>query len=136
MGTSRYRGYGGGGGRYGGGYTMSLSFPPFTPAVKWLIIANIAVFFLVRVVGIALPEIGGFVRAVFALVPALGAHGYGWQLFTYAFLNAGIGHIRIDMLLLCVLGAQLELGWGRRQFLEFYFFCVIGAALGAVAVSF
>ncbi len=136
MGTSRYRGYGGGGGRYGGGYTMSLSFPPFTPAVKWLIIANIAVFFLVRVVGIALPEIGGFVRAVFALVPALVAHGYVWQLFTYAFLHAGIGHILINMLMLWMFGAQLELDWGRRQFLEFYFFCVIGAALVTVAVSF
>ncbi len=136
MGTSRYRGYGGGGGRYGGGYTMSLSFPPFTPAVKWLIIANVAVFFLVRVVGIAVPEIGGFVRAVFALVPALVAHGYVWQLFTYAFLHAGIGHILINMLMLWMFGAQLELDWGRKQFLEFYFFCVIGAALVTVAVSF
>ncbi len=136
MGTSRYRGYGGGGGRYGGGYTMSLSFPPFTPAVKWLIIANVAVFFLVRVVGIAVPEIGGFVRAVFALVPALVAHGYVWQLFTYAFLHGGIGHILINMLMLWMFGAQLELDWGRKQFLEFYFFCVIGAALVTVAVSF
>ncbi len=136
MGTSRYRGYGGGGGRYGGGYTMSLSFPPFTPAVKWLIIVNVAVFFLVRVVGIAVPEIGGFVHAVFALVPALVAHEYVWQLFTYAFLHAGIGHILINMLMLWMFGAQLELDWGRKQFLEFYFFCVIGAALVTVAVSF
>jgi membrane associated rhomboid family serine protease len=33
-------------------------------------------------------------------------------------------------------GAQLESDWGRNKFLEFYFFCVIGAALTTVAVSY
>ena len=33
------------------GTTMSLSFPPFTPAVKQLLIANGAVFLLVAVIG-------------------------------------------------------------------------------------
>jgi hypothetical protein len=57
------RNYGGGGGkRYGGGgggSTISLSFPPFTYAVKWLVIANTVVFFLMLLLGAVSPPATG-----------------------------------------------------------------------------
>ena len=40
------------------------------------------------------------------------------------------------MLALWMFGAQLEMDWGYSLFMQFYFFCVIGAALVTVAVSF
>ncbi|MGE0406676.1 MAG: rhomboid family intramembrane serine protease [Candidatus Korobacteraceae bacterium] len=138
MSTSQYRGYGGGryGGRGGGGgYNMSLSFPPFTRAVKWLIIINVAVFFLLLITRQIAPQFAGFIEDVFALTPAYVSQGALWQIVTYAFLHAGIGHILINMLMLWMFGAQLEGDWGWRQFLEFYFFCVTGAALMTIAFA-
>jgi membrane associated rhomboid family serine protease len=141
--TSGYRGYGGGrygGGRYGGGgggrYSMGLSFPPFTWAIKWLILINVAVYFLLLLAGLMAPAFARFVTTFFGLVPALVAHGYLWQIFTYSFLHDGLWSIVINMLMLWMFGAQLEMDFRRQQFLEFYFFCVFGAALVAVAMSF
>jgi len=54
----------------------------------------------------------------------------------YSFLHAGILHILFNMLWLWWFGATLEMDWGRKRFLEFYFFCVLGAALVTVAVSY
>ena len=48
---------------------------------------------------------------------------------TYAFLHAGLFHILFNMLALWMFGAQLEMDWGYSLFMQFYFFCVIGAAI-------
>ncbi len=55
---------------------------------------------------------------------------------TYAFLHAGVLHILFNLLALWMFGAQLETDWGYGLFMQFYFFCVIGAALVTVVVSF
>ena len=52
------------------------------------------------------------------------------------FLHAGLWHILFNMLALWMFGAQLETDWGYNLFMQFYFFCGIGAALVTVAVSF
>jgi len=120
------------------GTTMSLSFPPFTPAVKQLLLANGAVFLLVELLSaFTSPGIGAWVNFHFGLVPALAVlHGWIWQFVTYAFLHAGLLHILFNMLALWMFGAQLEMDWGYSIFMQFYFFCVIGAAITTAAVSF
>jgi membrane associated rhomboid family serine protease len=136
--TTRYRGTGGG--RFGGGGSgynnMMLSFPPFTWAVKWLIIVNVAIYFLLLIGALVAPGFVSTFNTLFALVPALVAHGYIWQIFTYAFLHAGLWHVLINMLMLWMFGAQLEIDIGHKQFLEFYFFCVLGAALTTIVMAF
>ncbi len=52
------------------------------------------------------------------------------------FLHGGLWHILFNMLALWMFGAQLEMDWGYNLFMQFYFFCGIGAALVTVAVSF
>src|SRR6185437_3246199 len=64
------------------------------------------------------------------------AHGYIWQVVTYSFLHGGLWHILINMLMLWMFGAQLEQDWGPGRFLEFYLFCVVGAALTTIAVAY
>src|SRR5271165_3175593 len=120
------------------GTTMSLSFPPFTPAVKQLLIANGAVFLVVAIVGaFTSPGTDAWVNFHFGLVPQLAVlHGWIWQFVTYAFIHAGILHLLFNLLALWMFGAQLEMDWGYSLFMQFYFFCVIGAALVTVAVSF
>jgi membrane associated rhomboid family serine protease len=114
---------------------MSLSFPPFTRTVKMLIGINVAVYFLKLLMEVARQDsaVQGF-YATFSLIPTLVVHhGYVWQVVTYSFLHASFFHILFNMLTLWMFGANLDAYWGRRQFLEFYFFCVIGAALVTIA---
>ena len=115
---------------------MTLSLPPFTTAVKWLLIVNAAVFGLTTVLDAFFRSFGGVFSYAFALTPALVLHGMVWQLVSYSFLHANISHIFFNLLWLWWFGAQLEMDWGYRKFLEFYFFCVIGAALTTIVVSF
>jgi membrane associated rhomboid family serine protease len=118
------------------GRTLSLSFPPFTYWIKRIIIACVAVYFLQVVLGAFSPGAGGYLFAFGALVPTAVLHGWIWQLVTYSFLHAGVMHVLINMLMLWMFGAQEEMDWGSKKFLEFYLFCIIGAALVTMAVAY
>jgi len=106
--------------------------------VKQLLIANGAVFLGMALVS-AFTSLGvdAWVNFHFGLVPALAVfHGWIWQFVTYAFVHAGLFHILFNLLALWMFGAQLEMDWGYSLFLQFYFFCVIGAAICTALVSF
>jgi len=57
-----------------------------------------------------------------------------WQLLTYGFLHDlnGISHILGNMVGLWVLGREVELKYGRKQFLQFYLSTIVLAGLGWV----
>jgi membrane associated rhomboid family serine protease len=94
-----------------------------TPAVKALIIVNVAVFVLQAVADYA------FVR-LFGLVPSLVWEKlYLWQILTYQFLHGGIFHILFNMLALWMFGCDLERRWGSQLFLKYYTICVAGGAI-------
>jgi membrane associated rhomboid family serine protease len=118
------------------GRTLTLSFPPFTTAVKWLVLANAGMYLLMAVLGAVAPTLGHEISGDLSLVPAAVTHGWIFQLVTYAFLHGGILHILFNMLWLWWFGATLETDWGTKRFIEFYFLCVVGAALVTVAVSY
>ncbi|MGO9210064.1 MAG: rhomboid family intramembrane serine protease [Terriglobales bacterium] len=123
--------------RSGSNYnTMSLSFPPFTRAVKWLLIANGVIFLLDALVGRVSPGAGRDITIVFSLIPAAVMHGYIWQVVTYSFLHGGLWHLLGNMLMLWMFGSQFETDWGTSRFLEFYFFCVVGAALSTIVIAY
>jgi membrane associated rhomboid family serine protease len=118
---------------------MTLSFPPFTRWVKRLIVICSAVYFLQVVLARLAPQIEGAIEIYLGLVPAAVVHYFMiWQLVTYSFLHSthSLMHLLMNMLTLWMFGSQEEQDWGSRKFLEFYFFCVIGAALVTVAVSY
>jgi membrane associated rhomboid family serine protease len=118
------------------GRTLTLSFPPFTPWVKRIIIACVGIYFLQVVLGAFSPETAGYLITFGALIPAAVVHGWIWQLVTYSFLHASVGHVLINMLMLWMFGAQQEQDWGSKKFLEFYLFCVVGAAFTTIAVAY
>ncbi len=133
MTVQRYRG---GGGRGFGGGGISMGFPPFTRAVKWLVIANAAVYLLMLILGAVAPSLARFIIRVCALTPVDVTHGWIWQLGTYSFLHAGLFHVLFNMLTLWMFGSQIERDWGYHKFLEFYFYCAIAAALATVSISY
>ncbi|MFQ6027285.1 MAG: rhomboid family intramembrane serine protease [Dehalococcoidia bacterium] len=96
-----------------------------TPAVKGLLIANVAVFLLQAL------QDDNFTY-IFGLVPYLVWQKlYIWQLFTYQFLHSeyGIFHILFNMLALWMFGCDLERRWGTQFFLKYYFVSVVGGGI-------
>jgi len=118
------------------GRTLSLSFPPFTHWVKRIIIACVAIYFLQVLAGAVAPGVETALIAYGALIPAFVMHGAVWQLVSYSFLHGSVSHVLINMLMLWMFGAQEEVDWGSRKFLEYYLFCVVGAALVTIAVAY
>jgi len=114
---------------------MTLSFPPFHGAVKTLVLINLAVFFAQLLLGLGAPGLLKYL-GLFQLVPYQVLHGYIYQVVTYGFLHESIWHVGGNMFMLWMFGAQVEGGWGKKQFYEFYFFCLIGAALTTIGVSY
>ena len=104
--------------------------PGFPKGVKWLLISNVAIFvigFFAQLARLDRP------LAYLALRPVDVVKYFSvWQLFTYAFLHGGFGHIIWNMLALWMFGADIERIWGTRRFLQFYFFCAVGAGICVV----
>ena len=103
---------------------------PLGPMVKYLLIANTAIYFLGLINPSALRE--------FALVPyQLFGEGKIWQLVTYMFLHdpSNMGHLFFNMLMLWMFGTAIEHAWGSRGFLFYYVLCGVGGGLAQWAVS-
>ena len=106
---------------------MSFGGGSMTPAVKYLLIANIAVFVVQTVIGVGLDY---RLSQYFGLVPHMVLNQfYLWQLFTYQFLHGGLFHLLFNMLALWMFGCDLERRWGAPFFLKYYFVTVVGGAL-------
>src|SRR4051812_37020027 len=95
-------------------------FRSIAPATRAILIANVVIYLLQQIT----PD---SIVAQFALWP-LGRLFEPWQLVTYAFLHASPMHIFFNMFALYMFGTQLELEWGSRRFVMFYFASVLAAA--------
>jgi membrane associated rhomboid family serine protease len=94
-------------------------------AVAVLLIVNIVAF----AAGLLLPNGRELLVEAGALwYPANGNFGL-WQVVSYMFLHADLGHIFFNMFALVSFGSVLEREWGAARFLLFYFLCGVGAGL-------
>jgi membrane associated rhomboid family serine protease len=105
-----------------------------TRGVKWLILANVAVFLVEALIFVPLAMDDVFIRR-FAQNPIIryeelpaGAVGMtvNWlcvmQFFTYMFVHASPWHLFMNMLALWFFGPPMEARWGTPVFLKFYLF--------------
>jgi membrane associated rhomboid family serine protease len=110
--------------------------PGFPKGVKWLLISNVAIFIIDFFAG-RFADLHGPIVVLFGLTPAAVIKQFAfWQLATYLFLHGGFGHILWNMLALWMFGADLEGVWGTRRFVQFYFFCGIGAGVCVVLANY
>lgn len=118
------------------GREMTLSFPPFTKAITWLLGINTAIFFFIGVLGSQAVQV--WVLSYLGLVPVNLIHPPFaiWQIVTYGFIHFETGHWFWNMLALWMFGSTFETSWGMRRFLELFFTGVIGAALTTILLSF
>jgi len=103
---------------------MRMTFPRLTPAVKYLLIINVAVFFL-QILGadnILTRWFSVFPHTILAALQI-------WRLLTYQFLHDGLYHILFNMIGLYFLGPTLERHWGSNRFLKFYIGCGMAGGL-------
>jgi len=102
---------------------MQSPFSNLTPVVKNLLIINVIFFIATWVLqssGISL------VRWLSAFYPASPLFK-PWQIVTYMFMHANIGHIFSNMLGLLFMGPIVEQTFGSKRFFNYYFFTGIGA---------
>jgi membrane associated rhomboid family serine protease len=119
----------------GRGREMTLSFPPFTRAVIWLLGINTAVFIALEAFGT--PAVIEWVKLYLGLVPNMTIlHFFIWQIVTYSFIHFTFWHWFGNMLGIWMFGSTFESSWGMRRFLELYFVGVMGAAITTIVFSF
>ena len=101
-----------------------------TPAVQWLLVANIAIYFLQQTV--VRPD---DMVAMFAFTSEHVVQRW-WTPLTYAFVHGDIWHILFNMIALWQFGPRVERLFGTARFVRFYVLCALGgAALHAAAVQ-
>lgn len=105
-------------------YSPNTQFTIFPPAVKHLLIVNVLCF-----VGLSTPVIGQALFEYGALWPLGSGRFEVWQLISYMFLHAGLGHIFFNLFALWMFGQAIENYWGTHRFTVYYFLTGIGAAL-------
>lgn len=109
---------------------IRYGMPPLTPAVKWLLIVNVAIFLFEAISGQM--EQGNFNH--FEYWGAVSTQSWIsvaqlWRLVTYQFLHHDTKHVVLNMLCLFALGPRLEGRLGTRRFTVFYLLCGIIAAV-------
>lgn len=104
--------------REGGGF-----FSQLTPVVKWLLIANLGVYFLDLFLGHPLRNFGAFAiqSAVF--------EGRVWEFVTFQFLHGSVGHVLFNCVGLFFFGPWMERWWGAKKFLIYYLLCGVAGAV-------
>jgi membrane associated rhomboid family serine protease len=94
-----------------------------TPAVRWLIAANVGVYFL-QLTLLGTNNVAGWLGLSSAAFPER-----WWGVVTYMFVHAGLMHVGINMLMLWMFGPRVERSFGTRSFSYFYFWCGLGGAV-------
>ncbi len=106
-----------------GGFTL-------TPAVKYLLIVNAALFVIPEMFGFSLHRM-----LLLSLVPGLVVKGMIWQVFTYMFFHGGLSHFLFNMLTLWMFGTAVEQSWGTRRFANYYLACGLAAGVTVVVTA-
>ncbi len=124
-----------------GGGGMRIGFPKMTPVVKWLLIANIGIFFFQLLVpdtaNLTVGEVSiktDFLEKFFVCLPDARAFQL-WRLISYQFLHGDPIHILFNMIGLFFLGPRLERHWGRNKFLTFYLGCGVAGGITYIILA-
>lgn len=105
-------------------YSPNTQFSIFPPAVKHLLIINVLAFLALNT-----PVIQQYLFYYGALFPIGSGQFHIWQLVSYMFLHASLGHIFFNLFALWMFGQAIENFWGTNRFVVYYFLTGIGAAL-------
>lgn len=103
--------------------------PRMTPAVQWIIAANVGVYFL-QLTLLGAPTVFG----ALGLDPSRLSSEW-WTPLTYMFVHAGLLHITFNLLALWMFGPRVEAAWSAKAFTWFYLWCGLGGAIAHILLS-
>ncbi len=126
---------------------MRIGPGSISPVIKYLVIANAAIFLIQRLFSLDLafgPVDARTIATPFSnlsgwglgLTPALffkDFPNYLYQPLTYMFLHSGFFHIFFNMFALWMFGTEIEYAFGSKNFLKFYIYCGLGGAFLSLA---
>src|SRR5215208_899353 len=95
--------------------------PRITPAVQWLIGANVLIFFLQLTV-VSPADMQGALGFEVRDLP-----GGWWKALSYMFVHGGFLHLAGNMYMLWLFGPRIEHRWSPGAFARFYLLCGLGA---------
>jgi len=95
----------------------------FTDVIKVIIGINLLLF-VFKIIAQDQVDLAG----IFGLSPAT-IWPMIWQPFTYIFIHGGFWHVSINMLVLWMFGSEMEMIWGKQEFLKYYFITGIGSGI-------
>ena len=99
-----------------------------------IIIINVLCFLYLELQGST--ENAGFMLAHGAMfAPLVVDHGQYYRLVTSVFMHFGVSHLMNNMLVLFVLGDNLERALGHVKYLIFYLLCGVGANVVSMTVN-
>jgi membrane associated rhomboid family serine protease len=104
-------------------YAQDIEVPRMTPAVKWLMGLNVAVYFLqatlvgddnmMRLLGYAPGNLSSAL----------------WTVGTYMFVHGGLLHLALNLYTLWIFGPRTEAAMGSSSFVWYYIWCGLGGWL-------
>jgi membrane associated rhomboid family serine protease len=103
-----------------------------TPMVRTLLIVEAVCTVVFMFIANVAPDTAALLNHFLALTPSLTIRGFVWQPLTYLFMHAGAMHLLLNMLMLWLLGMQLEARWGSKSFLRFFLISGVGSGLAVV----
>jgi membrane associated rhomboid family serine protease len=105
--------------------------PTLTNGVKYILIANIAVFILTALSSVIGTDISNYL----ALYYIKSDNFRPLQFVTYMFVHAGFLHIFFNMYALIMFGSAIESIWGTKRFTFYYMVTGIGAGVVNMIVT-
>ena len=125
-------GFNSGGGMGGGGFSL------LPDVLKFLLIANVAIFLgqlLLGAFSFGGVSIATYMKAYLPLYPAGHPFFFVTQFFTYMYMHGGFMHVFFNMLMLYFFGLEVEQALGAKRFFLFYTLCGIGGGLAHWLIS-
>lgn len=104
--------------------TADLTDPPrMTPAIRWIIALNVAVFFLQTMTVVSPADMQQALGVTLDDFP-----GRWWKAFTYMFVHQNLLHLAGNMYVLWLFGTRVEHMMGKAWgFTRYYFICGLAA---------
>ena len=98
------------------------------PATKWLLIINIAIFFI-DIAGVGETSWGRLTPYGAYTIAETFQHGELWRLISFQFLHANLAHLLFNMLAIFMFGGIVERFLGTKRYLAYYLLCGVAGAL-------
>ncbi|MDP9266731.1 MAG: rhomboid family intramembrane serine protease [Acidobacteriota bacterium] len=128
MTTRRYNPSGGGGMGMGG-------FPPFTGAVRSIILVSAGIYVVILLLSAFAPALAATIVALGTLSRETVLQGWVWQFLSYGFVNVDPLNFVLSMLGVYFLGGAVEAQIGSRRFVQLYLSSLIVAGMLGFALS-